>query len=56
MKKVGLRESQNRLAAMARRGLVRLGAPNDRRLYRRLPRLVPAGTVKRLLDDERGER
>ena len=56
MKKVGLRELQNRLAAMARRGLVRFGRPNHRRLYQRLPRLVPAGTVKHLLDEERGER
>jgi prevent-host-death family protein len=48
--------ARRRLTEMARRGLIRLGAPNDRRLYRRLPRLVPRGTVKRLLDDERGER
>jgi len=48
-------DTRQRLAEMARRGLVRLGAPNDRRLYRRLPRLVPAGTVKRLLDEQRGE-
>lgn len=45
-----------RLAEMARRGLVRLGAPNDRSLYPTLPRLVPPGTAKRLLDEERGER
>ena len=49
-------DTRQRLAEMARRGLVRLGAPNDRRLYRRLPRLVPPGTVRRLLDEERGER
>ena len=49
-------DTQQRLAEMARRGLVRLGAPNDRRLYRRLRRVVPAGTVLRLLDEQRGER
>jgi prevent-host-death family protein len=49
-------DPRQRLAEMARRGLVRLGAPNHRRLYRRLPLLAPAGTVRRLLDDERGER
>jgi prevent-host-death family protein len=49
-------DAQQRLAELARRGLVRLGAPNDGRLYRRLPRLAPVGTVKRLLDAERGER
>jgi prevent-host-death family protein len=48
--------SRKRLAELARRGLVRLGQPNDPRLYRRLPRLVPPGTAERLLDQERGER
>jgi hypothetical protein len=49
-------DAQQRIDEMARRGLVRLGAPNERRLYRRLGRLVPTGTVKRLLDADRGER
>jgi prevent-host-death family protein len=49
-------DTRQRLAEMARRGLVRLGAPNERRLYPRLPRLVPAGTLERLLDEERAER
>ena len=45
-----------KLAEMARRGLVRLGGPNDPKLYPRLPPLAPAGTAQRLLDEERGER
>ena len=45
-------DPQTRLTEMARSGLV----PNDRRVYTRLPRLVPPGTAKRLLDEERGER
>ena len=49
-------DTRARLAGLARRGLVRLGAPNDPRLYRRLPRLAPAGTAKRLLDAERNPR
>lgn len=49
-------DARKRLAELARRGLVRLGKPNDPRVYRRLPRLVPPGTVQRLLDEERGER
>lgn len=47
---------RQRLAELARRGLVTLGAPNDPRLYRRFPRLVPRGTVKRLLDEQRSDR
>jgi prevent-host-death family protein len=45
------------LARLAARGSARLGAPNDRSLYRALPRLrrKPA-SVARLLDEERGER
>ena len=49
-------DARKRLADLARRGLVRLGKPNDPRVYRRLPRLAPPGTVQRLLDEERGER
>ena len=47
---------RQRLAESARRGLVTLGAPHDRRRYRRLSALVPAGTARRLLDAERGPR
>ena len=45
------------LARLAERGIARLGAPNDPRLYRDLPPLRhrPA-SVARLLDDERGNR
>ena len=49
-------DPRQRLAEMARRGLVRLGAPNNPRLYPTLPRITPPGTAKRLLDEERGER
>lgn len=49
-------ERSSGLAELARRGLARLGAPNDASLYPSLPRLVPEGTVARLLDEERGER
>ena len=49
-------DTQTRLEEMARRGLVRLGAPNDPRLYPTLRRITPPGTAKRLLDEERGER
>ena len=49
-------DARQRIGEMARRGLVRVGAPNERGLYRRLGRLVRAGTVKRLLDAERGDR
>jgi len=44
------------LAELARKGLATLGAPNDPELYPDLPAVVPAGTVERLLDEERGER
>jgi prevent-host-death family protein len=47
---------RQRLAERARRGLVTLGAPHDRRLYRRLSRLALPGTSRRLLDEERGDR
>ena len=45
------------LARLAERGIARLGAPNDPRLYRDLPplRRRPA-SVARFLDDERGTR
>ena len=44
------------LAALERRGLLRPPAAEGRARYRRLPQLVPAGTVRRLLDKDRGER
>lgn len=50
-------DARRRLADLARRGLVTLGERNDPRLYRRrLPPLVPPGTAKRLLDEDRGNR
>lgn len=45
-----------RLAVLERRGLLRPPSAEGRLRYRRLPRLVPAGTVQRLLDEDRGER
>ena len=44
------------LADLTRKGLATLGAPNDPGLYPDLPTVVPAGTVERLLGEERGER
>ena len=44
------------LAALEGRGLLRPPATESRARYRRLSRLVPAGTVQRLLDEDRGER
>jgi len=45
------------LARLAERGIARLGAPNDPRLYRGLPPLRQRPTsVARLLDEERGTR
>jgi len=64
MRKVGLRTLKNRrsakaqrgLAELARRGLVSLGAQNDPRLYRGMPRRLKPAELQRLLDDERSER
>ena len=44
------------LAALERRGLLRPASAEGRARYRRLPRLVPKGTVQRLLDEDRGGR
>ena len=44
------------LVRRARSGKVRLGAPNRADLYPAMPRLLPSGTARRLLDEERGER
>jgi antitoxin (DNA-binding transcriptional repressor) of toxin-antitoxin stability system len=44
------------LQALARAGLASLGQPNDRRAYRDLPRALPPGRARALLDAERGDR
>ena len=49
-------ELRQQLADLERRGLATLGAPNDPTVYKRLRRVAPAGTSKRLLDDVRGDR
>ncbi len=48
--------SRTGLADLARRGLITLGAPNDSKLYRRMPRRLKRGELQRLMDEERGER
>ncbi len=44
------------LAALARRGLLTLAAPAERRSYPRLPRARRRHTAMQLLDEERGTR
>ena len=44
------------LVALARQGLVTLGAPNSPDVYPALPRLLPPNRAARLLDEERGGR
>lgn len=44
------------LVALARRGLMTLGAPNTSALYPALPRLLPRQRAAQLLDEERGPR
>jgi antitoxin (DNA-binding transcriptional repressor) of toxin-antitoxin stability system len=44
------------LTAAARKGKVRIGAPNRADLYPMLKPLVPDGTALRWLDESRGER
>jgi antitoxin (DNA-binding transcriptional repressor) of toxin-antitoxin stability system len=44
------------LLALARRGGVSLGSPNDPEGYPRLERVGSPGLAKRLLDEERGDR
>lgn len=44
------------LQALARRGLVRLGGPNDKSAYKRLPRAMHKTSSRTLLDQERGDR
>jgi prevent-host-death family protein len=50
------RDSATALAALERRGLLRPPTAEGRARYPRLPRLVPTGTVRRLLDEDRGGR
>jgi prevent-host-death family protein len=50
------RDAAAGLAALERRGLLRPPAAEGRTRYRRLPRLVPTGTVRRLLEEDRGDR
>jgi len=52
----GPRDVPPGLYALVQQGMATLGARNDPALYLRLPRILPAGTVQRLLDLERGER
>ena len=49
-------ESHGGLAALARRGSLTLGAPNEARLYPPMPQRLPRSKAERLLDEERGER
>jgi prevent-host-death family protein len=49
-------KAQRGLADLARRGLVSLGARNDPRLYRRMPRRIKPTELQQLLDEARGER
>jgi prevent-host-death family protein len=44
------------LAALARRGQLTLGAPNDAAAYPKLPRVLKPHRAARLLDAERGLR
>ena len=44
------------LADLERRGLMKPPTAAGRARYPRLPRIVPAGAVQRLLDEDRGER
>ncbi|MGH7324633.1 MAG: type II toxin-antitoxin system Phd/YefM family antitoxin [Candidatus Rokuibacteriota bacterium] len=47
-------DARQALAGLARRGLVSLGASNDPRLYRRMPKRLKRGELQRVLDEERG--
>lgn len=48
-------ESHPGLAALAKRGSLSIGAPNDATLYPPLPESLPRGRARLLLDQERGE-
>jgi prevent-host-death family protein len=49
-------DARRGLADLARRGLASLGRSNDPRIYRRMPRRLKRGELRRLIDEERGER
>lgn len=51
-----VRDPAAAFAALERRGALRSPTAKGRAHYRRFPRLVPTGTVQRLLDEDRGER
>lgn len=44
------------LVALARKGQVTLGLPNDPNVYPKLPRILKRHTAAELLDQERGEK
>jgi hypothetical protein len=44
------------LLEAVRHGRARLGMPNRSHLYRALDAVMPEGSAKKLLDEERGER
>jgi prevent-host-death family protein len=49
-------ELRHLVSELARRGLATVGAPHDSRIYRRFRRIAPAGTARRLLDEDRNGR
>ena len=49
-------EAYAELRRRARKGTVRLGAPNRPDVYPRPPRRLPSSVVQELLDDVRGDR
>lgn len=44
------------LAQLAKRGLIRLGGPNQPELYRKFRKVLRSGRLEQLLDEERGTR
>lgn len=44
------------LVNLATKGMIRLGSRNAPSAYRKLARIVPHGTSKKLLDEDRGDR
>ena len=52
----GARNAEAALAELDRRGVTRAPSTKSRFAYPRFRRLVPPGTARRLLDEERGER
>lgn len=49
-------DPQRAMTSMVRRGVLSLGARNDPRLYRRHPRRLARGKLRRRLDEERSDR